>query len=147
MVATASDHSHHPRPSVEDNLAMRNTRVLYVEDNIDMSEMIPRLLGKSYRFTAVETYADALLTAKREHFGLYLIDNLLPDGTGIDLCREIRTFDRDTPIIFCSGFTDDSHQRMAFDAGANDFLEKPFDTDQLLAAIAHVRRRKRSASG
>ena len=112
-----------------------------------MSEMIPRLLGKSYRIIAVETYADALLTAKREHFGLYLIDNLLPDGTGIDLCREIRTFDRHTPIIFCSGFTDDSNQRMAFDAGANDFLQKPFDTDQLLAAIAHVRRRKRSASG
>ncbi len=134
-------------PYVQHNLVMRITRVLYVEDNIDMSEMIPRLLGKSYRIIAVETYADALLTAKREHFGLYLIDNLLPDGTGIDLCREIRTFDRDTPIIFCSGFTDDSHQRMAFDAGANDFLEKPFDTDQLLAAIAHVRRRKRSASG
>jgi Response regulators consisting of a CheY-like receiver domain and a winged-helix DNA-binding domain len=124
---------------------MRITRVLYVEDNIDMTEMIPHLLGKSYRFTAVETYADALLTAKREHFNLYLIDHLLPDGTGIDLCREIRTFDRDTPIIFCSGFADDAHERMAFDAGANNFLQKPFDTDQLLAAIAHVRRRKRAA--
>ena len=125
---------------------MRITRVLYVEDNIDMTEMIPRLLGKSYRFTAVETYADALLTAKREHFNLYLIDHLLPDGTGIDLCREIRTFDRDTPIIFCSGFADDAHERMAFDAGANNFLQKPFDTDQLIAAIAHVRRRKQRSS-
>src|SRR5262245_60576934 len=122
---------------------MRITRVLYVEDNLEMTEMIPRLLGKAYRFTAVETYADALLTAKREHFNLYLIDNLLPDGTGLDLCREIRTSDRDTPIIFCSGFTDDSHERMAFDAGANDVLQKPFDTDQLLAAIARVRKRKR----
>jgi DNA-binding response OmpR family regulator len=114
-------------------------RVLYVEDNADTREMVTLVLGSSgHRVTAVESYADALLAAKRAEFDLYIIDNRLPDGLGIELCGEIRAFDQVTPIVFCSGFTDDSHRRTALNMGAQTFLPKPFDSDALLAAIANA---------
>jgi len=56
--------------------------------------------------------------AKQSSFDLYLMDHALTDGSGINLCRQIRSFDPKTPIVFYSGYADEEHQKAALDCGA-----------------------------
>src|SRR5262252_6073305 len=94
----------------------KRTRVLYVEDHDDTRDMVAMLLRDlPCDVTAVESCAEALAAARKAKFNLYILDNCLPDGLGIALCREIRTFDPSSPIILCSGFDDSPHQEMAGD--------------------------------
>ena len=94
-----------------------------------------RLMLPEHQVTSVGTYAEGLVSARQDDFDLYLIDNSLEDGLGVDLCREIRQFDKHTPIVFCSGFTDDGHQRSALSFGASAFLAKPFNRDGLVRVV------------
>jgi len=112
----------------------QSRKILHVEDDADNREMVSLMLSE-YQVTSVETYAEGLIAAKGHDFDLYLIDNNLEDGLGVDLCREIRRFDKDTPIVFCSGFTDEAHQRTALNFGASAFLTKPFDRQGLLGLV------------
>jgi DNA-binding response OmpR family regulator len=122
--------------------AIKRTRILYVEDHDDTREMVALMLADSpCDVTAVETYAEALAAAKQEGFDLYILDNWLPDGLGIALCREIRSFDPTSPIIFCSGFDDDGHRQMATLAGASTLVTKPFDVSELITAIESLMRK------
>ena len=113
--------------------ANQSSRILHVEDDADNREMV-RLMLLQYQVTSVGSYAEGLRAAKRHDFDLYLIDNNLEDGMGVDLCREIRQFNKNTPIVFCSGFTDDG-QQTALKFGANAFLAKPFDRDDLVGVV------------
>jgi len=118
---------------------LKPKRILYVEDDGDTSEMVSYILaGAKYEVTASNSYNQALRTAKNRRFGLYIIDHTLPDGQGFDLCKEIRKFDPKTPIIFCSGYTDDEHQKTALQCGAQAFLAKPFDSGDLLAIVSRI---------
>src|SRR5262252_10220270 len=126
---------------------MRTTRtnqsrqILHVEDDADNREMVSLMLSE-HQVISVETYAEGLVAAKGRGFDLYLIDNNLEDGLGVDLCREIREFDKETPIVFCSGFTDEAHQRSALEFGASAFLAKPFDRDHLVRVVKdHLKKR------
>ena|SRR5215468_8237753 len=109
-------------------------RILHIEDDADNREMV-RLMLAEHQVTSVETCAEGLVAAQQHDFDLYLIDNNLEDGLGVDLCREIRRFDKETPIVFCSGFTDEAHQRSALEFGASAFLEKPFDREHLVGLV------------
>lgn len=75
---------------------------------------------------------------KRSRFVLYIVDHELPDGSGINLCKEIRRLDSRTPIVFCSVYNDDEHQTAALESGAQAFLPKPFSPDDLLALIQKI---------
>jgi len=112
----------------------QSRRILHVEDDADNREMV-RLMLSDHQVISVETCAEGLVAAQQHDFDLYLIDNNLEDGLGVDLCREIRRFDKETPIVFCSGFTDEAHQRSALEFGASAFLVKPFDRDHLVGLV------------
>ena len=112
----------------------QSRRILHVEDDADNREMV-RLMLSDHQVISVETCAEGLVAAQQHDFDLYLIDNNLEDGLGVDLCREIRRFDKETPIVFCSGFTDEAHQRSALEFGASAFLEKPFDREHLVGLV------------
>jgi len=112
----------------------QSRRILHVEDDADNREMV-RLMLSDHQVISVETCAEGLVAAQQHDFDLYLIDNNLEDGLGVDLCREIRRFDKETPIVFCSGFTDEAHQRSALEFGASAFLAKPFNRDHLVGLV------------
>jgi CheY-like chemotaxis protein len=76
-------------------------KILCVEDHEDSCRMVADLL-KDYEVVGVYSKADALTKAMSGSFDLYLLDYHLPDGTGLELCLLIRTFDPDTPIFFCT---------------------------------------------
>jgi len=119
----------------------QSRRILHVEDDADNREMV-RLMLSEHQVISVETCAEGLVAAQQHDFDLYLIDNNLEDGLGVDLCREIRRFDKETPIVFCSGFTDEAHQRSALEFGASAFLAKPFDRNHLVRVVKdHLKKR------
>jgi DNA-binding response OmpR family regulator len=83
---------------------------------------------------AVETAAQAISSIQTERFDLYLLDARLPGLDGFDLCRRIRDFDPDTPILFFSGAADSTDRKKGLDAGANAYVVKP-EIDSLIEAI------------
>jgi DNA-binding response OmpR family regulator len=86
--------------------------------------------------------ADGLALARRGGFELILLDWQFKDGTGLELCREIRAFDQQTSILFFSGASYGSEMDEAIDAGAQGFLVKPVGVDELLRVVSHYKKTK-----
>jgi len=86
------------------------------------------------------------MLARNRIYDLYIIDKQLRDGSGANLCSQIREFDHNTPILFLSDPYPDSHQLEAMNAGATASLDKPFDFSQLEAIVASLIRRAEAAS-
>jgi len=110
-------------------------RVLYVDDHEDARDMLTTLLRVSLIETkAVATAAQALSSVRAERFDLYLLDVWLPDLDGFELCRRLRAFDPNTPVLFFSGAGYDADKHRGLAAGASDYVVKP-DVEGLLGRI------------
>jgi DNA-binding response OmpR family regulator len=94
---------------------------------------------------AVGTAAQALSSIQTERFDLYLLDASLPDLDGFELCRRMRDFDPDTPILFFSGAADEADKKQGIEGGANAYVIKP-DLDGLLVSIKQFISRAESAT-
>jgi DNA-binding response OmpR family regulator len=113
-------------------------RILCVDDNEDNNSMLTVLLGlSSYDAVAAGSLEEALRLAQSESFDLYILDKRFPDGTGLDLCQEIRQLHPDTPVIFYSGDAYTSDRAEGLSAGAQDYVAKP-DIDKLLDTVNHL---------
>ena len=110
-------------------------RVLCVDDDEDSRVMLITLLKHELiEAKAVGTAIQALSSIRTEHFDLYLLDSRLPDVDGFDLCRRIRDFDPETPILFFSGAGYEADKKRGIEAGANAYVIKP-DLEGLLGNI------------
>ena len=113
--------------------------ILYVEDDQDTRELVALMLaGSNYQVVPAENHDDALLLARANQFDLYLIDNWLPGGSGIDLCKKLREFNSWTPILFYSGAAYERDKQQALDAGAQGYLVKPVDYDELIEEVSRI---------
>ena len=120
---------------------MRPTKrlILCVEDDDDTCSMLSALLGRvGYEVRTASGVAEGLRSAESGGFDLYIFDNWFADGTGLDLCRRIREFDGDTPILFFSGLAQESDRRSGLDAGAQGYLVKPNDLEKLVETVARL---------
>jgi DNA-binding response OmpR family regulator len=101
-------------------------RILYVEDYEDSRHMLTVLLECSgYEVVTAATVAGGLRLAMLEQFDLYVLDSRFKDGTGVDLCRKLRAFNPDTPIIFYSSSAYEHDIEAGMAAGAQHYLIKP----------------------
>jgi DNA-binding response OmpR family regulator len=101
-------------------------RVLCVDDHIDTGVMLTYLLGNSnFEVETADTIEAALALAESRIFDLYILDKRFPDGTGIELCRRLRTIVADAAIIFYTGDAYQLHRDEALAAGADAFVAKP----------------------
>ena len=113
--------------------------ILYVEDDGDTREMMILLLShEGFSVSAVGTGKDALHQAQSHVFDLFLIDNRLPDFSGLELCRRLRRFDATTPIVFFSGVTQESERQAALESGAQGYLIKPAAIEAVASEIRRV---------
>jgi DNA-binding response OmpR family regulator len=111
-------------------------RVLCVEDDEETCKMLSSLLGLiNCEATSTATAAEALDKIATERFDLYLLDNWLPGGSGVELCLKIRETDTATPIIFYSGAALDSEREEALAAGAQAYLVKPLDVSLIVETV------------
>jgi len=101
-------------------------RILCVEDHRDTCEILALVL-RSYDFKYVSSLAEARSLIEQQPFDLYILDNWLPDGSGLELCRELRSAGTRVPIIFTSaaGFQTDIDN--AKQAGADRYIVKPYE--------------------
>lgn len=106
------------------------------------------LKNEGYDVTVAKSVKSAYEIIKKETFSLYILDLTLPDGSGYDVCREIKKRD-DLPVIFLTAYDDEVNVVMGLDLGADDYISKPFRIKELLARIKSVLRRysKDSADG
>lgn len=109
--------------------------LLVVEDEAPMRRLLrPPLTGAGFRLLEVGTAEEALLVTRTQGPQLILLDLGLPDGDGLEVTRRIRTWSR-VPIIVISARERDRDKVAALDAGADDYLTKPFRVIELLARI------------
>jgi len=126
-----------PKHDVAEEERTALKRVLCVEDDRDTCDFL-RFVMSNYDFQAVETIASAIERIDQEPFDLYVLDNWLPDGSGIELCKHIREADSNVPIIFTSAIGQRQDIELAVEAGANRYLVKPYEPDTLLQAVKEL---------
>ena len=115
--------------------------ILIVEDDIHINEMLNELLSQNgYKTTAAFSGTEALLCLPRG-FSLVLLDLMLPGKTGEQVLTEIRTANRDIPVMVLTARADKETTVELLRMGADDYLAKPFDNNELLARIAVQLRR------
>jgi len=114
-------------------------RILCTEDDVDTRELITFVLKRNNcEVITTETPALAIEVARTFSFDLYLLDNWMPTMSGPDLCRELRTFDGETPILFYSGAGYEKDKDAAYASGAQGYLVKPVDNDELVAEVRRL---------
>lgn len=110
-------------------------KVLCVDDDEDSRVMLTTLLRLALiEAKAVGTAAQALSSIQAETFDLYLLDSRLPDIDGFELCRRMRDFAPNTPILFFSGAAFEADKQKGIEAGANAYVIKP-DLEGLVGSI------------
>jgi two-component system, OmpR family, KDP operon response regulator KdpE len=115
--------------------------ILVVDDEPQILRALKASLrGAGYAVETAETAEGALTAAALSPPDAVILDLVLPDGRGTDVCRELRTWST-VPVIVLSVVGDESEKVAALDAGADDYVTKPFGVDELLARLRAAMRR------
>lgn len=126
---------------------MNKLLILVVEDDTAVRNLITTTLEtQSYRFLSASTGEAAILEAISHNPDIVLLDLGLPDMDGIEIIRKIRSWST-MPIIVLSARSEDTDKIDALDAGADDYLTKPFSVEELLARLRVTQRRLIAAEG
>ena len=116
-------------------------KILVVDDDAQIRKLVRvNLEGRGYVVQEAVDGNDALTRLKTESFDLLILDLVMPGMSGIDVCAWVRERS-DTPVIVLSAHDEEEMKVQALDAGADDFVTKPFGHEELLARIRAVRRR------
>jgi two-component system KDP operon response regulator KdpE len=118
-----------------------SARVLVVDDEPQILRGLRIILrNEGYAVQGAETMAGALAALAARPPEALVLDLVLPDGSGVEVCREVRRWSR-LPILVLSAVGDEREKVAALDAGADDYVTKPFGTDELLARLRALLRR------
>lgn len=120
-------------------------RILLVEDDNDLSRPLSKQLEKKgFTVDICADGEDALYYIEQNIHDLILLDRMLPHMDGITLLKKIRNAGNETPVIILTALGEVHDKITGLDAGADDYLVKPFDTSELLARIRSIDRRPRN---
>src|SRR5262252_861882 len=123
-------------------------RILLVEDERRVASVVTRALRESaYTVDLAETGEKALELARQTPYDSILLDVRLPGVSGIEVCRELRDAHVDTPILMLTARTMVEQRVEGLDAGADDYLTKPFAIAELLARVRALVRRRLNDGG
>ncbi|HVV67116.1 MAG TPA: response regulator transcription factor [Candidatus Saccharimonadales bacterium] len=116
-------------------------KILLIEDSKDIAAALSHVLASSHDITLAETGAMGLASAKRQEYDTIILDLNLPDMTGLEVCQRLRANDAETPIIILTGEDKVLNKIRLLDAGADDYLTKPFSLGELKARLRVLQRR------
>ena len=120
-------------------MQLTNHRILYIEDHDDTRELVTIILRQNdYDVITGSTIEAGIHLARSNRFDLYLLDSWLPDGSGLDLCKQIREFDPSTPILFYSAAAYEADREDALKSGAQGYLIKPSQTSELCSLVSSL---------
>ncbi len=125
---------------------MSTARVLVVDDEAQIVRGLKIILRSAgYAVEAAESKAQALAVLAARPPDALVLDLVLPDGQGVEVCREVRRWSQ-LPIVVLSAVGDEREKVRALDAGADDYITKPFGSEELLARLRAVLRRSAEAA-
>ncbi len=117
-------------------------KLLLIEDEVSLSDALVNILKKEkYQVTAVYDGEEGLYYAVSNSYDLIILDIILPHLDGISILKEIRKQKIDTPVLMLTALAQEYDIVKGFDAGADDYLSKPFSTAELLARIKALLKR------
>jgi two-component system, OmpR family, phosphate regulon response regulator OmpR len=121
-------------------------RILLVEDDSRLAEMVAEYLGDAgYRVTTVALGAAALQLLETVEHDAVVLDLMLPDVDGLDICQQVRRRS-DVPLLMLTARGAATDRIVGLELGADDYLPKPFEPRELLARLRAILRRRRGAS-
>lgn len=117
--------------------------LLLIDDDVRLSQMLVQYLGEAgYKVTAVYTGQNGLCLAQQNDWSLIILDLMLPDADGLDLCRQLRVgATAAVPILMLTARGDATDRIIGLEMGADDYLPKPFEPRELRARIKAILRR------
>lgn len=119
-------------------MGTHSRKVLVVEDDPELNEMIGAYVEiAGYEYDPAHDGSDALKSAKDHHPSLILLDVMLPDFDGFEVCRRLQSEQttRCIPVVMLTTLDRDEHRAQGLECGAREYLTKPFDPDQLIKTI------------
>jgi two-component system phosphate regulon response regulator OmpR len=117
-------------------------RLLVVEDDPRLADMLLEYLGQAgFHVTVAPSGRTALERASADEYDAIVLDLMLPDLDGLDVCRQLRTTS-DTPILMLTGRGDAIDRIVGLEIGADDYVPKPFEPRELLARLRAILRRR-----
>jgi DNA-binding response OmpR family regulator len=118
-------------------------RLLIIDDDVALNELLREYLERfGHRLTAATTATDGIRLLRRDRPDLLILDVMLPDADGMEVCREIRR-ESDIPIVMLTARGDVPDRVLGLEFGADDYVPKPFEPRELVARIETLMRRSR----
>jgi DNA-binding response OmpR family regulator len=135
--------NHYLMSECDNNAYQRRTmRILTIEDDDAVASALQESLRSSYIVDRASTGADGLSQIKGGRYDVIMLDLHLTDMSGLDVCRAIKDSQPDTPVLILSGDNAVMNKIALLDAGAEDYLTKPFSLGELKARLRTIIRRK-----
>ena len=132
----------HPPGLAHHAVRMTANRILLVEDDARLATMVAEYLGEAgFRTTRAASGAAAMRLAASESFDAMILDLMLPDADGLDICRSLRARS-DMPVLMLTARGDPLDRVVGLELGADDYLPKPFEPRELLARLRAILRRR-----
>jgi len=117
-------------------------RILLIEDDLRLAEMVKHYLGEAgFSITHAPTGGAGVALGRRSSFDALILDLMLPDMDGLEVCRRIRA-EAETPILMLTARGDAMDRVIGLEMGADDYLPKPFEPRELLARLKAILRRR-----
>ncbi|MBE9129357.1 MULTISPECIES: two-component system response regulator RppA [unclassified Coleofasciculus] len=117
-------------------------RILLVDDEVELTEPLSRVLRREgYEVDVAYEGQSGSQLAMQGNYDLLILDWMLPQQSGLDICQQLRSQGRITPVLFLTAKDTLDDRVMGLDAGADDYLVKPFELRELLARVRALLRR------
>lgn len=114
--------------------------ILLLEDDPLLSKILTKHLQQNHNVTPVYDGDSALKEIEDEKFDLLILDSNVPGISGLELIKDLRSYNNTTPIIMITAYQDTIHLKKAFTHGCNDYIKKPFELDELDMRIVNISR-------
>ena len=119
-------------------MATAPRRILVVDDDVTVQEVLTSFLGDAYAVTPATSGADALSKLSREPVDLVMLDHRLPDCTGLELLSKLRSIHPNLPVVMLTGYGSEWICAAAFKRGVSDYLQKPVNAVDLVGTVVRI---------
>ena len=118
-------------------------RILVVDDDPEIRKLLARYVeGQGFRVQLAASCRELREKLATQQIDLIVLDVMLPDGSGLDMCRDLRANRSNVPIILLTALKEDVDRIIGLEIGADDYLGKPFNPRELIARVRAVLRRR-----
>ena len=115
-------------------------KILLMEDDPVLADIVTEYLSEFYETDHAFDSSEAQELIDNNRYDLFIFDINVPGQSGLELLKELRSFNDTTPAIIVTAYEDTAHLKAGFDAGAHDYVRKPFELEELQMRIENSRR-------